>query len=248
LQPLESFITQPNILRPYTHILVALPVDSSILQLISEHSTKTGVPVFYIHCIGFYAHCTLQLPRDFPIVDTHPDTATTSDLRLLEPWSELLALAEEKTSQLDALEDDEHGHIPYVLILLHYLERWKFTHEGRVPQNYKEKTEFRELVRSGTRVSAASGEEENFEEAVSAVLKSLNPATPSSAVKEVFAAEECQNLTGEVCIHPLSWSLFQDSLTHSPVARLLDYRTRCGRIPPQEQRPSSPRQPPGHEG
>jgi len=110
----------------------------------------------------------------------------------------LSALVREKTSNLDTLEDDEHGHIPYVLILLHYLERWKSTHDGKPPQNYKEKAEFRETVRGGARTNAASGEEENFEEAVSAVLKSLNPATPSSAVKEVFAAEECQNLSSNV--------------------------------------------------
>jgi len=195
---LESFITQANALQPYTHILVVLPVDPSILQQISAHSQNTGTPVFYIQCIGFYTQFTLQLPADFPIVDTHPDTASTTDLRLLEPWPELLSLVQEKTHNLDALEDDEHGHIPYVLILLHYLERWKSTHDGKPPQNYKEKTEFRETVRSGARTSAASGEEENFEEAVSAVLKSLNPATPSSAVKEVFLAEECRNLNSTV--------------------------------------------------
>lgn len=210
-QPVEDFITKPNALHPYTLILAVLPLDASILQNISQHSQETRVPVFYIHCTGFYSHFTLQLPNDFPIVDTHPDTVTTTDLRLLEPWPALLALVEEKTTNLEGLEDDEHGHLPYLLILLHYLNRWMSTHGGKPPQNYNEKTEFRELVRSGARTSAASGEEENFEEAVSAVLKNLNPAAPSSAVKEVFSAEECQNLTRNVCtncLFPLPRKLF----------------------------------------
>lgn len=96
------------------------------------------------------------------------------------------------------MDDEEHGHVPYVLLLLHYLKQWRDSHDGLAPQNYKEKSEFREIVRSGTRTNNPEGGEENFEEAVSAVLKSLNPSQPSGAVKEAFSAAECQNLTGDV--------------------------------------------------
>lgn len=180
-------------------------------------------------------------------MDTHPDTATTTDLRLLEPWPELLALVQEKTQNLDTLEDDEHGHVPYVLILLHYLERWKSTHDGKPPQNYKEKTEFRETVRSGSRTSAASGEEENFEEAVSAVLKSLNPSTPSSAVKEVFSADECQNLSSSVCcrLAPLSDRIL--TVVSTLVLRFLGNSTRCSRLLLLPLRPSTLRESSRHE-
>lgn len=95
-----------------------------------------------------------------------------------------------------SMDDEEHGHIPYVLLLLHYLEEWKSTHDGRTPNNYKEKSEFRELVRSGGRTSGAAGYEENYEEAVGAVLKSLNSPRNaiSSSVKAVFESNECQQL------------------------------------------------------
>ena len=99
---------------------------------------------------------------------------------------------------LEQQPDHEHGHVPYVLLLLHYLEKWKLDHEGQVPSTYKEKSAFRELVRAGTRTDNAEGGEENFDEAVAAVLKSLNPPSVSSAVKEVFNAPECVNLSAEV--------------------------------------------------
>lgn len=86
---------------------------------------------------------------------------------------------------------DDHGHIPYIAILLHQLEEWKKDHDGQVPQNYKDKTAFRDLVKKATRTDNPEGGEENFEEAVSAVLKSLNPPEPSSAVKDIFKAPEC---------------------------------------------------------
>lgn len=102
---------------------------------------------------------------------------------------------------LEKMDDEEHGHLSYVILLLHYLESWRDAHDAKPPQTYKEKTEFREMVRQGARTGNAEGGEENFDEAVGAVLKALNPHTPGSAVKEVFAAPECQNLTKDVRIY-----------------------------------------------
>lgn len=82
----------------------------------------------------------------------------------------------------------DKGHVPYLLLLLHYLEEWKKTHDGKVPDSYKDKSAFRETVRAG------SPDEENFDEAVAAVLKSLNPPTAPSAVRDIFKAPECTNL------------------------------------------------------
>jgi amyloid beta precursor protein binding protein 1 len=149
------------------------------------------VPLFYVHSVGFYSHFSIHLSNAFPIVDTHPDTETTSDLRLLKPWPELAAFAKEKTENLDALAADDHGHIPYIAILLHHLEEWKKGHEGQVPQNYKEKTEFRTVVSKAARTNNPEGGEENYDEAVAAVLKSLNPPEPSSTVKDIFKTSEC---------------------------------------------------------
>lgn len=105
--------------------------------------------------------------------------------------------------------------MPWLLLLLHHLQQWTETHAGSPPQNYKEKTEFREIVRKAMRTNNAEGGEENYEEAIGAVLKSLNPATPSSAVKEVFDAQECQNLTAEV--GQLSrWHSFEANTAESP--------------------------------
>ena len=103
------------------------------------------------------------------------------------------------TSDLETLSDHEHGHVPYLLLLLHYLEHWKHSHDGKAPSTYKEKTDFRDLVRQGARTGTAEGGEENYDEAIAAVLKSLNPPTLTTAVREVFEADECRNLTRDAC-------------------------------------------------
>lgn len=165
-----------------------------MLERISQHAYNSSIPLFYIHCQGFFSHFSVQLPAQFPIVDTHPDPVSTQDLRLLNPWPELLEFLEKKTGNLDSLSDHDHGHVPYLLILLHFLNVWKALHKGQVPANYSEKKEFKALVESGARKDNSEGGEENFDEAAAAVLKSLNPPSISSGLREVFDADDCQSL------------------------------------------------------
>lgn len=136
----------------------------------------------------------MQLPAQFPIVDTHPDPTSTQDLRLLNPWPELLTLTREKTADLDLQSDHDHGHVPYLLLLLHYLNIWKASRKGEAPANYSEKKEFKAVVEAAARRNNSEGGEENFDEAAAAVLKSLNPPSISSGLREVFEAEDCKHL------------------------------------------------------
>ena len=146
----------------------------------------------YVHCAGFYSYFSIGLPSAFPLVDTHPDADSIQDLRILAPWAELSAEAL-KLGQIQNMDDHNHGHIPYLLLLLYYLEQWNTTHSG-LPSTYKEKTEFRDLVRSGQRTSKAEGPEENFDEACAAVIKTLNPPNVGSGCKDMFEMSACTNL------------------------------------------------------
>lgn len=168
----------------------------SSLDTLCTAARELNIPVLYTRSVGFYSTFSLQLPEIFPIVETHPDPETTQDLRLLNPWPEL-AEAAARMSHLDTLDDHQHGHVPYIILLLHYLEQWKSSHGGNAPSNYKEKTEFRELVRSSARVDNPEGGEENYDEAVAAVLKSLNPFSLRSSLREIFEMDACKNLTAE---------------------------------------------------
>jgi NEDD8-activating enzyme E1 regulatory subunit len=54
-------------------------------------------------------------------VETHPENIV--DLRLDTPFPALEQYA--KTFNFDALDSMDHAHVPYVVILLKYLEQWK---------------------------------------------------------------------------------------------------------------------------
>ena len=91
---------------------------------------------------------------------------------------------------MDKMNSHDKGHVPYICLLLHYLEEWKERHGGKVPETYREKQEFRDsFVRKG------SLDEENFDEACAAVLKSLNPPSPTSTVRDILNAPEAGDLS-----------------------------------------------------
>lgn len=143
-----------------------------------------------IHSAGLYSCFRIQLSQALPIVDTHPDEAAVIDLRLLSPWPELSSFAQEMTENIDSLDDHKHGHLPFIVILLHFLERWRATHEGKNPSSYAEKVAFRKLVAENARSNNPEGGEENFDEATAAVLRALVPPSLPSSLKQVFNYKE----------------------------------------------------------
>jgi amyloid beta precursor protein binding protein 1 len=165
--------------------MYTLPIKAENLAIIHKYTKDHKIPSISIHSAGFYSYFKIHLPGSFPIVDTHPDTSATTDLRLLAPWPELSDFAASLTKNLEDQSAHDHAHIPYIAILLHYLAKWREEH-GSLPTTYKEKTAFRSIVAAGARMDNAEGGEENFEEAVGAVIKTISSPSLSSSVREVF--------------------------------------------------------------
>lgn len=215
----ETFVNKPNSLALYSLIMLMGPASSVILDKLSLHASHHSIPFFYMHSIGFYSHFSVQLPPHYPCVDTHPEPEETEDLRLLKPWPELTTFMRVKTRDMDTISDHEHGHIPYVLLLLYYLEVWKESHDGRPPSGYQEKKSFKTLVEQGARKSSAEGAGENFEEGIKAVNKSLNLPEISNGLRAIFEAEECNSPTAET---PNFWIIANG---------IRDFHSRHGELP-----------------
>ena len=115
----------------YNLIIICGPLSEQHLKTIAERALSESIPVIYITSIGFYSTFSIQLPTEFPIVDTHPDPDTIQDLRLLSPWNELQA-AEKELGDITQMSDHDHGHIPWLLLLLRYLEEWKALWQANV--------------------------------------------------------------------------------------------------------------------
>ncbi|KAK7417040.1 hypothetical protein QQX98_004801 [Neonectria punicea] len=170
----------------YTMILYTLPLPQDQVQLIHSYARQRNTPTLAVHSVGFYSYFKTTLPGTFPVVDTHPDETATTDLRLLAPWPELVDFAKDMTKDIDSLDSLEHGHLPLVVILLHYLGQWQHNHGGSYPTSYADKTAFRQTVSDATRRDNPEGGEENFEEAVAAVMKHVTLASIPSSLQQVF--------------------------------------------------------------
>ncbi|CAM1511074.1 Fc.00g085870.m01.CDS01 [Cosmosporella sp. VM-42] len=170
----------------FTMILYALPLAQEQVQLIHDYARQNRTPAMAVHSVGFYSYFNVTLPGTFPIVDTHPDETATTDLRLLAPWPELSSFAKGMTENIDGLDNHEHGHLPLVVILLHYLDVWQQSHGGNYPTSYADKTAFRKAVLDSMRKDTPEGGEENFEEAVAAVMKHITVSSIPSSLQQVF--------------------------------------------------------------
>ncbi|KAI1757106.1 hypothetical protein F4782DRAFT_214846 [Xylaria castorea] len=171
---------------PFTLIMYTNPIRQDDLATIETYASQHQTPVVCIHSAGFYSYFRFSLHGTFPIVDTHPEVEKTTDLRLLQPWPELSAFANEMAKGIDTLHDHEHGHMPYVVILLHFLEQWRRSHDGKNPTAPKEKREFGKLVLSGSRTNNPEGGEENFQEAAEAINKNIKVPELEPGLEEVF--------------------------------------------------------------
>lgn len=226
-------------------IMYTFPIRPDDLAVLQAYGRQHKTPLVAIHSAGFYSYFRIFLQGAFPIVDTHPDETATTDLRLLTPWPALAEFAKELTKDIDGLDAHQHGHLPYVVILLHYLEWWRETHDGTNPSTYQEKLAFRRLVQEAARRDNPEGGEENFDEAVAAVLKTITPSTLPSSLREVFEYKRTHPVgQADSSAHanrPVEWK--EGEMLTRPLARrklgLLDHSRRSLRILREAQLPPS---------
>ncbi|XP_023214775.1 NEDD8-activating enzyme E1 regulatory subunit-like [Centruroides sculpturatus] len=80
------------------------------------------------------------------VTESHPDD-TLYDLRLDNPFPSLQEHVE--SYDFENMNKKDYSHIPYIVVILKYLELWKKEHNGQIPKGYREKDLFREIIRKG---------------------------------------------------------------------------------------------------
>lgn len=140
-------------------LVVASDLEPNLLQSVGRACQTKNVGLVAVQSYGLLGICRLQTPP-LPLLDPKPSSALP-DLRLVHPFARLKELTE--GVQWESLDNQEHGHIPYPLILAKVAEEWKKSHGGALPRTPAEKEEFRQAIKSSSR---DLNKEANFEEAV----------------------------------------------------------------------------------
>ena len=102
------------------------------------------MPLMVVRTYGLLGYIRLQV-REHNIIESHPENVI-QDLRLDAPFQELIDFMD--SQNMEEMSKNDYMHVPYVVILYKYLQKWKSNHEGNPPKNYKEKQEFKNLIKS----------------------------------------------------------------------------------------------------
>lgn len=181
--------TKPNFFKEFT-VVVAVGLSESVRLELSSLLWHTGIPFLICSAYGMIGSIRLSV-KEHTVMESHPDNAI-EDLHLDKPFPQLVKFSD--SLDLNMMSKMEHSHTPYVILLLKYLEKWKEEHAGNIPQNYKEKCSFKELLRQGLLVSenGIPEVEDNFEEATKAVNTSLNTTKLPKTVQEILSSSNCE--------------------------------------------------------
>lgn len=146
--------------------------------------------------IGFLAQLRVQI-KEHNVIETHPDNENP-DLRLETPWP---ALREHLDKiNVESLDKKERSHVPALTILYYYLEKYKLSHNGKLPDTRQEREELRDMIRTGGKDDDQVILGENFDEAVHYVNTCIGQCKVPSRVRNILDDDRCRNLTQEVNI------------------------------------------------
>uniref|UniRef100_A0A8C6CRB3 NEDD8-activating enzyme E1 regulatory subunit n=1 Tax=Moschus moschiferus TaxID=68415 RepID=A0A8C6CRB3_MOSMO len=183
-------------------IVVATQLPESTLLRLADVLWNSQIPLLICRTYGLVGYMRIII-KEHPVIESHPDNAL-EDLRLDKPFPELRDHFQ--SYDLDHMEKKDHSHTPWIVIVAKYLAQWYSETNGRIPKTYKEKEDFRDLIRQGIlkNENGAPEDEENFEEAIKNVNTALNTTQIPGSIEDIFNDDRCINITKQT---PTFWIL-----------------------------------------
>lgn len=180
----------------YSAVIVSMSLQFNevFIKQLSEILWSRDIPLITIDTSGFIGYFRFS-HQEHPVVETHPETF--NDLRLDSPITGLLEWVE--SIDFDAA-DAEFGNIPYVAILIRYIRKWA-EEKGdptAFPSTYQQKKELKALIHAGKR----SSDQENFEEAITAVNSVVQSRKVPSTIIDIFNNVKCNKINDQT---PIFW-------------------------------------------
>uniref|UniRef100_UPI00358EEBE6 NEDD8-activating enzyme E1 regulatory subunit isoform X2 n=1 Tax=Myxine glutinosa TaxID=7769 RepID=UPI00358EEBE6 len=203
----ELLEREPDFFHHFS-VVVATQLPERPLLRLAEELWNSQIPLLVCRTYGILGYLRLAVP-EHTVVESHPDN-TLVDLRLDKPFPRLAALLIEGASRLRLAEHQEHSHIPWLIIVAEFLQRWRVQHNGKLPSSYMEKDAFRNLIKEGMWSDGTSAyrTEENFEEAARHAASAILLTQVPREVEELFSDDCCENPNSNstdfwICLHAL---------------------------------------------
>jgi NEDD8-activating enzyme E1 regulatory subunit len=168
-------------------LVIAWDVSDAEIVNLSEISDQINISMIFLRSYGMIGYLRLYR-REHTCMQAKPADVELDDLRLAAPFEELEKYwLDFETEHLDSLE---HSHIPYVVILIKALHKWKEAHESNLPKTFKEKDEFKDIIKGMAR---EYGAEVNFGEAVDKAFKAFNYEPVPPEIQQILDDEKAES-------------------------------------------------------
>ncbi|KAL0570651.1 hypothetical protein V5O48_011318 [Marasmius crinis-equi] len=183
----EVLENDPSYITSFT-LVIAHNLHPMLLDKLSNllWSDTLNPPLIVVNSAGFLAEFSIQF-HEHPIIESH--TETTPSLRIDKAFPALF----DYSTKLDfeKLDPTDHGHVPYVIILVHLLDKWKKEHGGNPPKTYDEKKAFKASILALKKKI----DEENFDEAEAQAYRCWTETTVPSDIAKLFDEPKLGELT-----------------------------------------------------
>uniref|UniRef100_A0A7S1C6B9 NEDD8-activating enzyme E1 regulatory subunit n=1 Tax=Bicosoecida sp. CB-2014 TaxID=1486930 RepID=A0A7S1C6B9_9STRA len=178
-----------------------------------------GVPLILVRTLGLLG-VMRTVVGEHRILESKPDPQN-NNLRIANPWPELRDFA--MSIDLSAMDSHQHGHVPWAVIVIQALAKWRDAHGGASPRNFAEKEEFWAGVKADSR---EYGAELNFVEACTG--KGNEAFRPPLADRDDEASERTKALLAD----PAAATLTAESRPFWFIVRAIaDFAEATGELP-----------------
>jgi len=179
---------EPNFFKKFTVVIANDLADEPLLKL-SKLCYDNHIVLVVTNVYGFLGYIRLVSP-EHTIILSKPDNPA-DDLRLANPFPELSKFAD--SVDMSTLNSQEHSHVPFLVILLQLVKKWKDQHGGKLPETSSDKSAFKSEILKGSKGPSES----NFPEAYKAHFKATTPTKIPSAVQAILNDPKATNITAQ---------------------------------------------------
>lgn len=165
-------------------VVIACGVDTQSLLKLGNILYERNIPLIVEDVASFYGYMRISI-KEHTIMETHPESLV--DLRLDATWPALDDFT--ASYDLQTLTQSEREHVPYVVLLLIYLRKWRKLSGKSHPESSLERAELKKLINNGR---ICGDDQENYDEAVATIWRLAKRSEVPSYIIDMISSPSAQ--------------------------------------------------------
>ncbi|KAI6212924.1 NEDD8-activating enzyme E1 regulatory subunit [Aphelenchoides besseyi] len=177
-------------------LVVGVHLPNELAIKISDFLFEKNIPFVWTTIVGFIGYVRVVY-KEHEVLNDHREMPP-HDFRIQKPFPALLEFVEK--FDLDKMNHEQHSHVPYLVLYLKALEKWraKLNDPEALPSNYKLRKDFTATLMEMQQLNKQGiYNQDNFAEAKQHLIRSFSGFEINSNVKKLFADPRTDQQVGE---------------------------------------------------